>query len=138
MIRRLSIFLLTIVVMVTGATVLCQAQPQSLLTRHVRDVVVNGQAAFVGRLPATQSMRIDIVLAVRDQAGLDRFLQKVYDPSSPSYRHFLTVEQFTERFGPSRADFDALTHFATANGFAVVGGSRDAMDLQLKGSVAAV
>ena len=30
-----------------------QAQPQSLLTRHVRDVTLNGQAPSVGRLPAT-------------------------------------------------------------------------------------
>ena len=75
-----------------------------LLTRHVREVTLNGQAPFVGRLPATQSMRIDIVLPVRDQAGLDNFLQEVYDPSSPTYRQFLTVEQFTERFGPSQED----------------------------------
>src|ERR1022692_1891591 len=113
-----------------------QAQPQSLLTRHVRDVTLNGQAPSVGRLPATQSMRIDIVLPVRDQAGLDSFLQELYDPSSPSYRHFLTVEQFTQRFGPSQEDYDAVIRFAKANGFTVAGGSRDAMNVQLKGTVA--
>jgi subtilase family serine protease len=115
-----------------------QAQPQSLLTRHVREVTLNGQAPSVGRLPANQSMRIDIVLAVRDRARLDSFLQEVYDSSSPAYRRFLTVEQFTERFGPSQEDYDALIHFATANGFTVTGGSRDAMDVQLKGSVATI
>jgi len=138
MIRRLSIFSLTIVVMMAGATILCQAQPRTLLTQHVQDVVLNGQAPFLGRLPATQLLHFDIVLPVRDQAGLDRFLQKVYDPSSPSYRHFLTVEQFTQMFGPSQEHWDALTRFATANGFIVTGGSRDAMDLRLKGSVAAI
>ncbi len=115
-----------------------QAQPQTLLTHHVWEMTLNGQAPFVGKLPATQSMRIDIVLAVRDEAGLDSFLQELYDPSSPAYRHFLTVEQFTEAFGPSQKDFDALIRFATANGFSVTGGSRDAMDVQLKGSVAAI
>jgi len=48
------------------------------------------------------------------------------------------VEQFTEAFGPSQRDFDALIRFATANGFTVTGGSRDAMDVQLKGSVATI
>ena len=119
-------------------TPLALAQPQSLLTHHVWEVTLNGQAPFVGKLPATQSMRIDIVLAVRDEAGLDSFLQELYDPSSPAYRHFLSVEQFTEAFGPSQRDFDALIHFATANGFTVTGGSRDAMDVQLKGSVATI
>jgi len=138
-----SIALLTIaaaalfVIFATSAPV-AQAQPQTLLTHHVREVTLNGQAPFVGKLPATQSMRIDIVLAVRDQAGLDSFLRELYDPSSPAYRHFLTVEQFTEAFGPSQRDFDALIHFAAASGFTVTGGSRDAMDVQLKGSVATI
>ncbi len=134
MIRRLDVILLTIVALVLGASSIGLAQPQSLLTRHVREVTVNGQAAFVGRLPATQSLRIDVVMPVRE--GLDNFLREVYDPASPSYRHFLTVEQFTEKFGPSQKDFNALVHFAKANGLTVVGGSRDALDLQLKGSVA--
>ena len=91
MIRRLSLFSLVIVAMVWGASIVCLAQPQYLLTSHVRDMTLNGQAPFVGQLPATQSMRIDIVLPVRDQPRLDGFLQEVYDPSSPVYRHFLTV-----------------------------------------------
>jgi subtilase family serine protease len=136
MIRRLGVLLLTIAPLVFGANIVCLAQPQSLLTRHVRKVTLNGEAPFVGKLPATQSMRIDIVLSERE--GLDRFLRELYDPSSPSYRQFLTVEQFTERFGPSQQDFDALIRFAKANGFTVTGGSRDAMDVQLKGSVAAL
>ncbi|HXM59817.1 MAG TPA: S53 family peptidase [Terriglobales bacterium] len=137
MIQRLSVVLLTIAAMVVGANIVCLGQSQSLLTRHLQDVTLNGQAPFVGRLPATQTLRIDIVLPVRD--GLDDFLRELYDdPSSPSYRHFLTVEEFTERFGPSQKDFDALVHFAKTNGFTVTGGSRDALDLQLKGSVAAV
>jgi subtilase family serine protease len=115
---------------------LALAQPQTLLTRHVREVVLNGEAPSVGRLPANQSMHIDIVLPVRE--GLDGFLRELYNPSSRSYRHFLTVEQFTERFGPSREQWDALAHFATANGLVVTGGSRDALDMQLKGSVAAI
>ncbi len=114
------------------------AQPQGLLTHHVQPVILNGQAPFVGKLPANQSMRIDIVLAVRDQAGLDRFLQDVYDPSSASYHEYLTVEQFTQKFGPSQQDYDALVRFASANGLTMTGGSRDALDVQFKASVAAI
>ena len=138
MIRRLTVFLLAIVAMVAGVNIVCQAQAQSLLTRHVREVTLNGQAQFVGRLPATQSLRLDIVLPLRDQAGLENFLQELYDPSSPSYRHFLTVQEFTARFGPSQEDYDAVIRFAKANGFTVVGGSRDGMDVQLEGSVATI
>ena len=109
------------------------AQPLPLLTRHVRDAVLSGQAKPAGLLASNQSMRLDVVLALSDQAGLDAFLKELYDPSSLSYRHFLTVAEFTQRFGPSQADYDAVVRFAIANGFSVVGGSRDGMDVQVKG-----
>jgi subtilase family serine protease len=115
-----------------------QAQAQSVLTHHVRPAVASRQAQFLSPLPATQSLRLDMVLPLRDQAGLDRLLQQLYDPSSPSYRHFLTVSEFTAQFGPSEADYDELTRYATSNGLQVVGGSRDGMDLQVDGPVAAI
>jgi len=77
-------------------------------------------------------------LPVRDQTGLDSFLKELYDPASASYRHFLTVAEFTEKFGPTRADYDAVVLFAKTNGFDVVGGSRDGMIVQIRGPVSAV
>ncbi len=112
------------------------AQAQSLLTRNVREVIPNGEAQLVGRLPANQSMRFDIVLALRHQPELEDFLEKLYDPTSPVYRQYVTVPEFTARFGPSQEDYDAVIRFAKASGFTVTGGSRDAFDVQLKGSVA--
>jgi kumamolisin len=137
-IRRLSVFLLTLAAMVSVVNVVCQAEPQPLLTRHTRDAVVNGQAPSLGRLPANQSMRFDIVLALRHQPELKDFVERLYDPSSSSYRQFVTPEQFTERFGPSQEDYDALIAFAKASGFTVTGGSRDAFDVQFKAPVAAI
>ena len=136
MIRRVSVFLLALVAIVTAVNLVCQAESQSLLKPNVQEAVLNGEAKLVGRLPATQTIHFDIVLALRHQPELENFLQQVYDPSSPSYRHFVTVKEFTERFGPSQEDFDAVIAFAKASGFTVVGGSRDGFDVQLTGSVA--
>jgi subtilase family serine protease len=111
---------------------------QSTMTRHTRLEVTSGQAKFVNRLPGTQILRLDIVLPLRDQAGLDSFLKEVYDPTSPIYRHFLTVPEFTERFGPTQEDYDAAVAFAKGRGFKVVGGSRDGMDVQVVGSVTVI
>jgi subtilase family serine protease len=113
-----------------------QAQPQLLSTRHVRDAVANGQAQFVGQLPATQTLRFDMVLPLRDRAGLENFIQEVQDPASPSYHQFLTPQEFTARFGPSQEDWDALVAFAKASGFEIISGTRDARDLRLTGTVA--
>jgi len=138
MIRRASVCVLAIVCVMAIASVVCQAQPQSLMTRHVREVTQNGEAAMVGRLPATQIMHFDIVLALRHAPELKNFLDDIYDPTSANYRHYVTPKEFTERFGPSQEDYDALIAFAKSSGFAVIGGSRDAMDVQLKGTVGAV
>jgi kumamolisin len=81
-------------------------------------------------------MRLVFALPLRDQAGLEDFLRDVYNPSSTSYRKFLTVEQFTERFGPSQEDYDSVIQFAKANGFTVVGTSRNRVNLNVTGSVA--
>ena len=113
-----------------------QAQPQSLPTRHVRDAVANGQAQLVGKLPATQTLRFDIVLPLRDRAGLQNFVQEVEDSASPSYHRFLTPQEFTARFGPSQEDWDALVAFAKASGFEIISGTREARDLRLTGTVA--
>jgi subtilase family serine protease len=104
----------------------------------LRPQVRGGQAKFLNRLPGTHTLRFDIVLPLRDQVGLDKLLQEIYDPTSPSYRHFLTVAEFTERFGPTQEDYDALIGYAKSNGLKVVGGSRDGMDVQLEGSVTSI
>jgi len=138
MTRNFGALSLTLVAITFVASLVCHAQPQSLGTRHVRDVSLNGQAQSVGRLPATQVMRLVLVLPLRHQPELESFLQELYDPSSPSYRHFLTVEEFTALFGPSQEDYDAVIHFAEANGLVVVGTSRNRMNVDVKSSVASI
>jgi len=137
-IRTSSRFLLTIVAVMFAMTAVSHAQSQSLLTRHVREVTANGQASFVGHLSPTQPMRLVLVLPLRNQAALDEFLKEVYDPTSPSYRQFLTVEEFTARFGPSQEDYDAVIRFAETNGLTVVGTSRNRLNVDVLGPVASI
>lgn len=128
MIRRASVLLLPFAMCFVLA-IASQGQSQPLLTSHTRAAVVNGEVQSLGRLPANQTMRFDIVLALRHAPELQNFLNDVYDPSSAHYRQFVTVKEFTERFGPSQEDYDALIEFAKANSFTMTGGSRDAMDV---------
>jgi kumamolisin len=114
------------------------AQAQSFLTRHVRQTVISGKAKFLKRLPATQTLRLDIVLPVRDQAGMDKLFREIYDPSSPSFRHFLKGTEFMERFGPTQEDYDSLIGYLTSHGFEILRGSRDGRDVQFEGSVASI
>jgi kumamolisin len=137
-IRKPSTFLLAVFAMMSLVSIVSQAQPQLLLTHHVREAVLDGQAPAIGRLPGGQSMHFDIVLALRHQPELENFLQQLYEPSSSSYRRFLTPQEFTARFGPSQEDYDALIAFAKSNGFTIVGGSRDAFDVRFTAPVATI
>jgi len=135
---RVIRFVLTIAALVAGVNLDCRAQGQPPLTRHVREVTLNGQARFVQLLPAVQEMRIVLVLPLRNQAALDRFLQDVYDPSSASYRQFLTVEEFTAMFGPTQENYDAVIQFAEANGLTVVATSRNRLNVDVAASVGTI
>jgi kumamolisin len=137
-IRKLSVSLFTLVAMVASVSIISHAQSQTLLTRHVREAVANGEAKLVGHLPATQTMHFDVMLALSHQPELETFLQEVYDPSSSSYRQFVTVPQFTARFGPSQADYHALMAFAKASAFTVVSGSNNRMDVILTAPVSSI
>jgi subtilase family serine protease len=117
-----------------------QAQPQAqptlqVLHSHVRPVVANGQAPPVGVLPSTQRMNLAIQLPLRNQAELSSFLDRLSDPSSPDYRQFLSVAQFTERFGPTAEDYAAVVRFAKANGFTVTKTPANRLLVDVNGSV---
>ena len=132
--RKVCLFLLSIAALVSVGVL--ESRAQTVLTRHVREVTLNGQAALLGHLPATQTLQLDVVLPLRDQAGLDVFLAEQRNPSSPDYRQTLTPSEFTEKFGPTQQDYDLLVQYLREHQLTVIGGSRDGMEVQVKGSVA--
>jgi kumamolisin len=108
------------------------------MTRHVREAAITGKVTTLGRLPAGQIMQLDVVLPLRDRAGLHAFLAEVSNPDSFYFRHFLTPSEFTEKFGPTQQDYDKVVSFLQKHGLTVVGGSRDGMEVQVKGPVSAI
>jgi subtilase family serine protease len=138
MIRRLGTSLLTVFALVLALNLACHAESHPLLTHHTREVALNGQARSVGCLPAEQNMRLVLVLPLRDRGDLDQFLKDLYNPASPSYRHYLTVEEFTTMFGPTQQDYDAVLHWVEVNGLQVVGTSRNRVDVDVTGPVGSI
>jgi len=111
------------------------AGPRSTLTSHVPGAVANGQASSVGELPGAQRLSLAISLPLRNEAELDRQLQRLYDPQSPQYHRYLSVQEFTQRFGPTQDDYDAVVRFAQANGLAVAETHANRMVVDVDGSV---
>jgi len=129
-----GLFAVTIFFLLVSASAHGEGQP--LLTHHMRDVVSNDEAAWVGRLPETQTLRLNIALPLRDEAELDTLLAELYDPQSPFYRRFLSVDEFTAQFGPSQEDYNAVIEFAEANGLTVTGTAPNRMIVDVAGPVA--
>jgi len=98
----------------------------------IRHLVANGE------LPADNQLRLAIGLPLRDPSGLDKFLAEVADPCSPNFRHYLSPEEFTARFGPSEADYAAVKNFARANGLEIVATHGNRLVLDVSGRVANV
>lgn len=96
------------------------------------------RARRVRSLPTSEQIGISVALRVRDQPGLTRFLQQVYDPASASYRHFLTTSQFAQRFGASPASQSRVVDWLRSQGITVTGISRNALEIDGRGAVAAV
>jgi kumamolisin len=102
------------------------------------EITASDLAKPAGRLPASQTMRIEMVLPLRHRPELESFIQDVSDRTSPNYRHYVTVEQFADRFGPSQQDYDALVSFAKANGFTVESTSRNRMNVGVRATVVTI
>jgi kumamolisin len=107
---------------------------QQLPTRHVHEQVKNGHAPIVGLLPGTLRIRLAIMLQLHNQTELDDLIQRLYDPESPSYGQYLSVQEFTNRFGPTTQEYERVVSFAEANGMLVTGRSANRMVVEVTAS----
>jgi hypothetical protein len=76
-------------------------------TQVVRGSVpaATARLAPIGDLDLAKSLHVAISLPIRNQQTLTDLVCDVSNPASPNYRHYLSVAQFTERFGPTQADY---------------------------------
>ncbi|HVM61593.1 MAG TPA: LamG-like jellyroll fold domain-containing protein [Verrucomicrobiae bacterium] len=112
------------------------ATERQQLTGHVPAAIAKMNLQPIGRLPSTNRLNLAIGLPLRNPEMLDAFLQQVYDPTDPEFRHFLTPEQFADRFGPTEKDYEAAADFATAQRFVVTRRHPNRMLLSVNASVA--
>jgi subtilase family serine protease len=120
---------------------LCLASAPLAAARHAVRSADRGRyasAAVLGALPADETITVSLGLDWRDPAGLRAQLQGLYDPRSPSYRRFLSPQEFAARFAPSPQDYQALIGYAQANGLQVTATHANRLMVQAQGPAAAV
>lgn len=81
------------------------------------------------KLPKDHEMDATVQVRLRDEKGLETFLENVYDPAHPLYRKFLTPEEFHAKFGPTRAQVNQVERYLTSRGLHVRGGHYRSLDV---------
>ena len=77
-------------------------------------------------------------LTQSQQADLTALLEEQQDPSSPNYHHWLTPEQYADRFGLSQNDINQVKAWLQAQGFQVTQTARSRNWVSFSGTAAQV
>ncbi len=82
--------------------------------------LLENHATLLGAHTASAPIKLTFGLKLRNVAALKHFLRDVADPASPTYRHFLTPQQFTALYGPSASDVATVTDWLQSRGIRVL------------------
>lgn len=93
--------------------------------------------SVVGRVSAGEAVPAVLTLPLRDAAGLDALLTHLYTPGDPAYHQFITPDEFAAKFGPTQADYDAVSRWAKAQGLTVTATHRSRLLLEVSGPASA-
>ena len=76
-------------------------------------------ADLLGAADANESLPMALTLQLQHQDELDALIAAQQLPGSPTYHHWLTPDQFTERFAPSADTYAAIVEWLRGQGFTV-------------------
>ncbi len=110
----------------------------SLMVAGIAAAASNAHAAtmqLTAAVATTQAVGFDVILPLRNTAGLEALLKAQHDPASSSFHKWLTPQQFGQRFGPDAATLAGVAASFAAQGLAVDTHSRS---LHVTGSAAQV
>jgi len=85
----------------------------------IPDEVAKRRAALTGTVDPRQRMKVALQLPLRNQAELTQLLHDLYDPHSRQFHKYLSVSEFTDRFGPTAADYKKVVAWAKSQGLTV-------------------
>ena len=102
---------------------------------EIRPCADTAQLQPTGRLRATNRLHLAVALGPRNRDCLEKLLRDLQDPHSLSHHQYLSLEEFTKRFGPTEQDHQRAMDFAQANGLKVSGTHSNRIILDMEGAV---
>lgn len=104
--------MLFIIMMVLILAFPVYGESHNLALKHMVNDVKKGKVKKIGRHNPKENLHLSIVLPLNNQAELENFLKQLNDRAHPNYHKYLSVEEFTERFGSTQKDYDEVIKFA--------------------------
>lgn len=96
-----------------------KAGVQQFVQGHLPEVIAHQPP--IGRVPASTRLDLAFGLPLRHAQDLTNLLRQIYQPGNPSFRHYLTPDEFAAAYGPTEDDYQAVINFAKAHGLTVTG-----------------
>ena len=118
-------------------TVGAQKSVQARLAGHVPDAAVR-HSRLVGRVAGTETIGLALTLPLRNPAELSDLLARLYTPGDALYGQYLTPQQFTDRFGPTSSDYEAVAAAVQKLGLTVIGTHPNRLVLDVSGPASTV
>jgi subtilase family serine protease len=93
-------------------------------------------SSVIGSVSASARVQVTLALTPSDPQALDSYATQVSDPSSPLYRHYLSVDQFAARFGAGSSEEASVRSALTQAGLTVGAVSSNGLSVRASGTAA--
>jgi len=87
-------------------------------------------------LASDQAVTFEVFLPLRNRLALDTLLRDQQRPGTPDYHHWLTPDQFSQRYGPTPQDMATAQATLTSQGFVIA--AQHSRSFQVSGTASAV
>ena len=107
---------------------------QNIATRNTNVPRAVHLAADRGRVSASKEINLTINLKLHNQAQYDAAVEALYDPKSPTFRHWFTDADF-EKYAPTEEELSSVKHELLKAGFTVVDSDPHRYSIRVHGNV---
>jgi subtilase family serine protease len=95
-------------------------------------------SADAGAAPADTTVEGEIMLDLRDPAGAAALAKRVSDPSSASYRKYVSANAWIARYSPTKSDYAQVVAALKSSGITVVGTPKSRLFVVFRGPATAM
>jgi subtilase family serine protease len=95
-------------------------------------------ATVIGPEDESKSISVTVWLNVHNKADLDALVEGMYDKSSPSYHHWLGMDEYNSQFAPTATEVAKVRNFLVANHLSITSTDKNNHFVVATGSVSDV